>query len=97
MDITDNDVYVIGTTNGSVLIYKLNTGCLYKELCIHNHRIQGVEWLNLQALVTFVHSIPNTNGLCRNEAAVTDTQTGLILLFLIVTARLLFRSCDIFP
>ena len=81
---TENHIVVItecgcitGTTNGSVLVYKLNTSCLYKELCIHNHRIQGVEWLNLQALVTFVHSIPNSNGLCRNEAAVTDIQTGL--------------------
>ena len=68
---------IVGTTTGSVLIYKLNTSCLYKELCIHNHRICGVEWLSLQALVTFVHTVPTSNGLCRNEAAVTDTQTGL--------------------
>ena len=45
---------VTGTTNGSVLIYKLNTSCLFKELCIHNHHIHGVEWLSLQALVTLV-------------------------------------------
>ena len=89
---------ISGTTTGSVLIYKLNTSCLHKELCIHNHRIQGVEWLSLQALVTFVHSIPTPSGLCRNEAAITDTQTGSdhFLCFLIVITNLSFRSCDLF-
>lgn len=62
-----------------MLLYKLNTSCLYKDFCIHNHRVAGIEWLSLHAIITFVHSPPNQAGLCRNEVALTDIQTGLII------------------
>ncbi|XP_065883318.1 WD repeat-containing protein 11-like isoform X2 [Dysidea avara] len=74
-------VVAVGTASGSVLLYKLNTSCLYKDICIHSHRVAGIEWLSLHAIITFVHSPPNQAGLCRNEVALTDIQTGQVTYF----------------
>jgi len=71
----------LGTASGSVLLYKLNTSCLYKDFCIHSHRVAGIEWLSLHVIITFVNSPPNQTSLCRSEAALTDIQTGSLCSF----------------
>ncbi|XP_028681437.2 WD repeat-containing protein 11 [Erpetoichthys calabaricus] len=66
----------VGTSNGSVLIYILTSGMLFKELSVHSCEVKGIEWATLTSFVSFATSSPNNLGLVRNELQLVDLPTG---------------------
>uniref|UniRef100_A0A8C4QUC4 WD repeat domain 11 n=1 Tax=Eptatretus burgeri TaxID=7764 RepID=A0A8C4QUC4_EPTBU len=66
----------IGTTNGSVLVYHLTSGLLYKEFSIHTCDVKGIEWVSLTAFLSYASSTSNNQGLVRNELQLVDLPTG---------------------
>ncbi|KAL7990561.1 hypothetical protein Chor_013991 [Crotalus horridus] len=71
----------VGTSNGSVLVYNLTSGYLYKELSIHSCEVKGIEWTGLNGFLSFATSTPNNLGLVRNELQMVDLPTGRSLAF----------------
>ncbi|XP_026525467.1 WD repeat-containing protein 11 [Notechis scutatus] len=71
----------VGTSNGSVLVYNLTSGYLYKELSIHSCEVKGIEWTGLNGFLSFATSTPNNLGLVRNELQVVDLPTGRSIAF----------------
>ncbi|XP_059803789.1 WD repeat-containing protein 11 isoform X2 [Hypanus sabinus] len=71
----------VGTSNGSVLIYHLTSGLLYKELSIHSCEVRGIEWASLTSFLSFATSTPNNLGLVRNELQLVDLPTGRSIAF----------------
>uniref|UniRef100_A0A8C5SRR2 WD repeat-containing protein 11 n=1 Tax=Laticauda laticaudata TaxID=8630 RepID=A0A8C5SRR2_LATLA len=67
--------------NGSVLVYNLTSGYLYKELSIHSCEVKGIEWTGLNGFLSFATSTPNNLGLVRNELQVVDLPTGRSIAF----------------
>lgn len=71
----------VGTSNGSVLVYHLTSGLLYKELSIHSCEVKGIEWASLASFLSFATSTPNNLGLVRNELQLVDLATGRSIAF----------------
>ncbi|EMP31677.1 WD repeat-containing protein 11 [Chelonia mydas] len=72
---------MIGTSNGSVLVYNLTSGLLHKELSIHSCEVKGIEWTSLTGFLSFATSTPNNLGLVRNELQLVDLPTGRSIAF----------------
>ncbi|XP_043912007.1 WD repeat-containing protein 11 [Protopterus annectens] len=71
----------VGTSNGSVFIYNLTSGLVYKELSIHSCEVKGIEWASLTSFLSFATSTPNNLGLVRNELQLVDLPTGKSIAF----------------
>ncbi|KAG8435620.1 hypothetical protein GDO86_013532 [Hymenochirus boettgeri] len=71
----------VGTSSGSVLVYNLTSGLLYKELNIHSCEVRGIEWTSLTSFLSFATSSPNNLGLVRNELQLVDLPTGRSMAF----------------
>uniref|UniRef100_A0A670ID18 WD repeat-containing protein 11 n=1 Tax=Podarcis muralis TaxID=64176 RepID=A0A670ID18_PODMU len=72
---------MIGTSNGSVLVYNLTSGLLHKELSIHSCEVKGIEWTSLSGFLSFATSTPNNLGQVRNELQLVDLPTGRSIAF----------------
>uniref|UniRef100_A0ABI7WRX8 WD repeat domain 11 n=1 Tax=Felis catus TaxID=9685 RepID=A0ABI7WRX8_FELCA len=72
---------MIGTGNGSVLVYHLTSGLLHKELSVHSCEVKGIEWTSLTGFLSFATSTPNNMGLVRNELQLVDLPTGRSIAF----------------
>uniref|UniRef100_A0A3P8WMM1 WD repeat-containing protein 11 n=1 Tax=Cynoglossus semilaevis TaxID=244447 RepID=A0A3P8WMM1_CYNSE len=71
----------VGTSNGSVLVYNLTSGLLFKELSVHTCEVRGIEWVSLTSFLSFATSSPNNMGLVRNELQYVDLPTGRCFAF----------------
>ncbi|XP_003963749.1 WD repeat-containing protein 11 [Takifugu rubripes] len=71
----------VGTSNGSVLVYNLTSGLLYKELSVHSCEVRGIEWVSLTSFLSFATSAPNNMGLVRNELQHVNLPTGRCFAF----------------
>lgn len=68
----------VGSGGGILQIVNMATGAIESEFSIHTAPIRGIEWISLQALLSFAHpNIQNvSSGLVKNELVVTDVQSG---------------------
>ncbi|XP_075922520.1 WD repeat-containing protein 11 isoform X1 [Petromyzon marinus] len=66
----------VGTSSGSVLVYHLTSGLLYKEFSVHTCEVRGIEWVSLTSFLSHASSTPNNMGLVRNELQLVDMSTG---------------------
>lgn len=68
----------IGDTNGVIQIYNLATNQLEKQYSIHSVAIRGLEWVNLNVILSYAYG-NNGTKLC-NELKITDVNTGYSVL-----------------
>lgn len=69
----------IGTHSGNILIYNLTTGQLYRELSVHQHSVKGIEWIGLNAFLSYAESVSSHNNEVNWELNVTELSTGQII------------------
>ncbi|XP_014675037.1 PREDICTED: WD repeat-containing protein 11-like [Priapulus caudatus] len=66
-----------GTMCGSVQVFNLSTGTLWKEFSIHTCAIRGIEWVSLTGFLSYAYPTPGGNsGLIKNELLLVDINTG---------------------
>ncbi len=68
-------VVAVGCHNGQVQIIDMASGLVRKELAIHNYPVKGIEWTQLNEMLSFAQT-PTTGPLVRNELALTHVRTG---------------------
>lgn len=68
----------IGDSNGVIQIFNLATNQLEKQYSVHSVVIRGIEWVNLNVLLSYAYG-NNGTKLC-NELKITDVNTGYSVL-----------------
>lgn len=70
----------VGNTNGFVQIFDLNSGKLYRELKVHSHPVVGIEWIGLNAFISYANSLETRNHQINDdviwELCITELDTG---------------------
>lgn len=64
----------IGDSNGLIQIFNLATNQLEKQYSIHTVAVRGIEWVNLNVILSYAYG-NNGTKLC-NELKITDVNTG---------------------
>lgn len=70
----------IGTTAGHVLMYNIHTCTIYKEFCVHNNAVRGIEWCGSLNLISWAQVECGGNRV-KNELFITNLITGQSRLF----------------
>ena len=67
----------IGSNTGTIQIYNLSSGQIYREFSVHSCSIRGIEWVGLRGFLSyaFPSSLSGSN-LVKNELMLTDIDTG---------------------
>ena len=68
----------IGDSNGCLQIFNLATNQLEKQYAIHTVAVRGIEWVNLNVILSYAYG-NNGTKLC-NELKITDVNTGYSIL-----------------
>lgn len=66
----------IGNTSGVVQIFALDTGKLYRELSVHSYSVKGIEWIGLNAFISYAMSESFQGNDLNWELHVTELDTG---------------------
>eukprot|EP00118_Oscarella_pearsei_P009065 m.49863 g.49863 ORF g.49863 m.49863 type:complete len:1222 (+) comp34038_c1_seq1:279-3944(+) len=66
-----------GTSTGVVQVFNLLSSHLYKEFSVHTSAVKGIDWLDLNAFITYSSS--SSNSLGQNELKMTKVSTGKIV------------------
>ena len=68
----------VGSSGGSVQIFNLSGGQLFKELSVHSSPVRGIEWVGLKSFLSFAYQNPlaGGSGVMRNELMLTDLDSG---------------------
>ena len=66
----------VGDANGSVQIFDLSTGKLYRELSVHAYSVKGIEWIGLNAFLSYAESESFQGNDLNWELHVTELDTG---------------------
>lgn len=66
----------VGNTNGLVQIFNLSTGKLYRELAVHSYCVRGIEWIGLNAFISFAISESFQGNDSNWELHATELDTG---------------------
>jgi hypothetical protein len=77
----------IGCPNGTLYVYNLNRNYIAKKMLIYTHAIHGIEWVSMNALISWSYSNSSASGNAheqssksvqvRNEVLYTDLRTGM--------------------
>jgi hypothetical protein len=70
-----------GGSVGTVQIYDLSGGYLWREFAVHTCAVRGIEWVSRRGFLSFAYPTTGTGnnsggGLVRNEIMLTDIDTG---------------------
>jgi len=73
--------------NGTLYVYNLNPNYIAKKMLIYTHPIHGVEWVSMNALISWSYSNSSASSnlheqsfksiQVRNEVLYTDLRTGM--------------------
>lgn len=66
----------VGNTSGTIQIFTLDTGKLYRELSVHSYAVKGIEWIGLNAFITYAMSESFQGNDLNWELHVTELDTG---------------------
>lgn len=66
----------VGNANGTVQIFNLVTGLLYRELSVHAYSVKGIEWIGLNAFLSHAESESFQGNDSNWELHVTELDTG---------------------
>lgn len=66
----------VGNSSGVIQIFNLATGKLYRELSVHAHSVKGIEWIGLNAFLSYAESEPPQASDSNWELHVTELDTG---------------------
>lgn len=66
----------VGNTNGVVQIFTLDTGKLHRELSVHSYSVRGIEWIGLNAFISYAMSESFQGNDLNWELHVTELDTG---------------------
>lgn len=66
----------VGNSSGSIQIFNLESGKLYRELSVHSLPVLGIEWLGLNAFISYSASEQSQNNDLNWELSVTELDTG---------------------
>lgn len=66
----------VGNANGVVQIFNLATGKLHRELSVHAYSVRGIEWIGLNAFISYAESESFQGNESNWELHVTELDTG---------------------
>lgn len=66
----------VGNASGVVQIFNLESGKLYRELGVHSHSVCGIEWVGLNAFISYAVSESFQGNDTNWELHVTELDTG---------------------
>lgn len=66
----------VGNVSGLVQIFNLATGQLFRELCVHSYAVRGIEWIGLNAFVSYAMSESFQGNDINWELHITELDTG---------------------
>lgn len=66
----------VGNANGVVQIFNLALGKLYRELSVHSYSVRGIEWIGLNAFISYAVSESFQGNDSNWELHVTELDTG---------------------
>lgn len=66
----------VGTATGAVQIYNLANGHLYRELSVHNYSVKGIDWIGLNAFLSYAESESFQGNDTNWELNATELDTG---------------------
>lgn len=66
----------VGNKNGIIQIFNLTTGELYRELNVHAYAVRGIEWIGLNAFLSYAESESFQGSESNWELNVTELTTG---------------------
>lgn len=66
----------VGNSSGMIQIFNLSSGKLYRELSVHSYPVLGIEWIGLNAFISFAVSDSFQNSDLNWELSVTELDTG---------------------
>lgn len=66
----------VGNSNGSIQIYNLASGVLYRELSVHSFAVRGIEWIGLNAFISYAISESFHSNDLNWELSATELDTG---------------------
>lgn len=64
----------VGNANGLVQIFNLATGKLHRELSVHTYFVKGIEWIGLNAFLSYAESYQGNDS--NWELHITELDTG---------------------
>lgn len=70
----------VGNSSGVVQIFNLATGKLYRELSVHSYPVEGIEWIGLNAFISYAVSESFQGNDTNWELSVTELDTGRTVL-----------------
>lgn len=66
----------VGNVSGTIQIFNLSSGKLYRELCVHSYAVRGIEWIGLNAFASFAMSESFQGNDSNWELQITELDTG---------------------
>lgn len=66
----------VGNASGTVQIFNLSTGKTFRELSVHSYSVKGIEWIGLNAFISFAVSESFQGNDSHWELHVTELDTG---------------------
>jgi hypothetical protein len=66
----------VGNANGVVQIFNLASGKLYREISVHAYSVRGIEWIGLNAFISYAESESFQGNESNWELHVTELDTG---------------------
>lgn len=66
----------VGNASGTVQVFNLATGKLFRELSVHSYSVKGIEWIGLNAFVSYAVSESFQGTESNWELHVTELDTG---------------------
>lgn len=66
----------VGANCGTIQIFDLSSGKLYRELAVHNYPVIGIEWIGLNAFLSYAVSKSSHDNKINWDLSVTELDTG---------------------